>query len=226
MKRLIPNELLNILECWLSRCYSSVKWYDAWSYLFIVNFGVRQGSVLSPFLFAIYLDDVTRSPLLTRSMFIVLYADDILSIAPSVCMLDKLLKICEHELDLLDMAINVKKSCCLRIGPRNNFSCSPISMSKGTVLPWVSERRYLGIYIKQSTNFRCSVDHAKRSFYWSANAIFVKLGESPLQWRHYSTVNKYQMYSCFTIWFRSLSATRIRSVIPRFCNKSIIYEII
>ena len=82
--------------------------YDAWSYLFIVNFGVRQGSVLSPFLFAIYLNDVTRSPLLTRGMFIALYADDILLIAPSVCILDKLLKICERELDLLDMAINVK----------------------------------------------------------------------------------------------------------------------
>jgi len=113
--------------------------------------------------------------LLTRGMFIVLYADDILLIAPSICMLDKLLKICERELDLLDMAINVKKFCCLRIGPRNNFSCSPISMSKGTVLPWVSEIRYLGIYIEQSTNFRCSIDHAKRSFYRSANAIFGKI---------------------------------------------------
>ena len=77
--------------------------------LFIVNFGVRQGAVLSPFLFAMYLDDLTRSPLLTRGMFIVLYADDILLVAPSVCMLDKLLKICERELDLLDMVINVKK---------------------------------------------------------------------------------------------------------------------
>ena len=36
-------------------------------------------------------------------MFIVLYADDILLISPSICMLEKLLKICEYELDLLDM---------------------------------------------------------------------------------------------------------------------------
>jgi len=28
MKRLIPNELHSTLECWLSRCYSCVKWYD------------------------------------------------------------------------------------------------------------------------------------------------------------------------------------------------------
>jgi len=56
-----------------------------------------------------------------------LYADDISLIAPSVCMLEKLLKICERELDLLDMVINVKKSCCVKIGPRNSFSCSPIS---------------------------------------------------------------------------------------------------
>ena len=61
---------------------------------------------------------------------------------------------------------------------RNNFSCSPISMFKGTMLPWVSEigLRYLGIYIKQYTNFKCSIDHAKRSFYRSANAIFGRVG--------------------------------------------------
>ena len=34
----------------------------------------------------------------------------------------------------------------------------------------------MGIYIKQSTNFKCSIDHAKRYFYRSANAIFVRVG--------------------------------------------------
>jgi len=36
----------------------------------------------------------------------VLYADDILFIAPSVSSVNKLLHICEQELTLLDMAIN------------------------------------------------------------------------------------------------------------------------
>jgi len=33
-----------------------------------------------------------------------------------------------------------------------------------------------GYYIKQSTSFKCSIDHAKRSFYRSANAIFGRVG--------------------------------------------------
>ena len=43
-------------------------------------------------------------------MFIVLYADDILLISPSVCMLEKLVRICEFELDQIDMVINVLKN--------------------------------------------------------------------------------------------------------------------
>jgi len=88
-----------------------VKWsdenvrYD----MFRVNFGVRQGSVLSPLLFALYLDDLAKSCDRARNVFIILYADDILLLATSVSELDNIFKICERELKLLDMAINVKK---------------------------------------------------------------------------------------------------------------------
>jgi len=40
MKRLIPKQLLNLLVSWLSGCYSYVKWYQAWSRMFRVDFGV------------------------------------------------------------------------------------------------------------------------------------------------------------------------------------------
>ena len=42
--------------------------------------------------------------------------------------------------------------------------------------PWVNDIRYLGICIVLHTSFRCSTDHAKRSFYRAANAIFAKAG--------------------------------------------------
>ena len=76
----------------------------------------------------------------------------------------------------LDMAINVKKSCCMRIGPRFNVSCANITTSKSCILPWVDEIRYLGIYIVKAQKFKCSLDYAKRSCYRSLNAIFGKIG--------------------------------------------------
>jgi len=176
IKRLIPKQLLNLLVSWLSGCYTCVKWYHAWSQMFSVTFGVRQGSVLSPYLFAIYMDDLAKLCQYKCGMYIVLYADDILLLAPCVSKLQQLLTLCEAELDSLDMLINVQKSCCLRIGPRSHVSCAPITCTSGAALPWVDEVRYLGVFMKRSRVFKCSLDHAKKGFYRAANAIFGKVG--------------------------------------------------
>ena len=61
MKRFVPRlptALLEVIENWLSGCYAFVKWYDSSSFVFSICFGVRQASVLSPHLFAVYIDDV------------------------------------------------------------------------------------------------------------------------------------------------------------------------
>jgi len=115
MKRHFPAKLLIVLENFFSRCLSCIKWDNAWSSVFQIYFGVRQGSVLSPVLFAVYLDDLGKLCSPMNSCYIILYADDILLISPSVTYTERLLYHCEQELSWLDMNINFNKSCCLRM---------------------------------------------------------------------------------------------------------------
>jgi len=109
-------------------------------------------------------------------VFIILYADDILLLAPSVSELDNLFKMRERELKLLDMAINVRKSSCIRIGHRMDAQCANISLSTGSAIPWVDEIKYLGICILRSHTFKCLLANHRRLFYRSANATIGKIG--------------------------------------------------
>ena len=78
MRRNIPVNLTEIIENLISGCLACIRWGNSWSTEFTIEFGGRQGSVLSPFLFAIYLDDLAALCEPERKLFIVLYAHDIL----------------------------------------------------------------------------------------------------------------------------------------------------
>ena len=137
--------------------------------------GLWQGSVLSPVLFAIYIDNLCTLAVPRCGRFVFIYADDIILLDPSITELEKLLHACERELDWLDMSINYKKSCCLRIGPRYDVKCADVVSLLGRVLSWVCKLRYLGVYVLSSRQFKISLQNAKRSFYRAANSIFDKI---------------------------------------------------
>jgi len=164
-------QLFDIIVNLFTGCLSCVKWDNIYSSMFAVTFGVRQGSVLSPIIFNVYVNDLPNIDIGLRRLCLILYADDILLIAPSITVLEKLLHKCESELQCLDMAINFKKSCCLRIGPRPGTVCKVITCLSGISLTWASEIRYLGIIVAKSRFFKCSLESAKRSFYRAANAV-------------------------------------------------------
>jgi len=71
---------------------------------FKISSGVKQGAVLSPFLFAVYVDDIAKLQNNRIGTFIILYADDVLLLARSVTALQKLLWACQQEFESVDMA--------------------------------------------------------------------------------------------------------------------------
>jgi Reverse transcriptase (RNA-dependent DNA polymerase) len=151
---------------------------------FKLTAGVRQGGILSPFLFAIFIDGLVNKIkdanidcyVSTVCVSILLYADDILLIAPSVTGLQTLVNICETELINIDMSINAKKSVCIRFGPRFNVTCQNVTSLNGVKFDWVDKCRYLGIFLVSGRQFRCSFDNAKGKFFTSFNSIFSKVG--------------------------------------------------
>lgn len=184
MERMLPNKLLCTLEYWFSICFTCVRWGDSVSNFIKLKCGVRQGGVLSPHFFAVYIDDIIK--VIQRSNFgckigivsvnIFMYADDIMLVAPSVGALQNMLILCEKLLGELDMALNPKKSVCLRIGSRYQDECSPLITISGESLCWVDNCRYLGICIVAAKKFKISISNNKKAFYRSFNAIFSKVG--------------------------------------------------
>jgi len=112
------------------------------SCFFKLECGVRQEGVLSSYFFAIFIDDIIINVVNLKSgcyvnracLSIILYADDILLLAPSVESLQNLVTICATA--SLDMSINGNKSVCMRIGPRFNKHCANISVQDCQELNW------------------------------------------------------------------------------------------
>jgi Reverse transcriptase (RNA-dependent DNA polymerase) len=119
---------------------------------------------LNKYLFAMYIDDlitdITRQPggctVHFVSVCIVVYADDIILLAPSVGALQRLVSLCGVNLQSLELTINIKKSISTRIGPRFNAPCTNIVTSDGSALQRVDCIRYLGVFIMRSRIFKCS----------------------------------------------------------------------
>ena len=121
LQRELPAPLLRLLLNQYSRQLVRTFWKGETSNVFQTVNGVRQGGVLSPVLFTLYIDILLHR--LEDSGFgctvgqeyfgILCYADDITLLSPTLYGLQKMLAICEQFSYEYNINYNPKKTVCL-----------------------------------------------------------------------------------------------------------------
>ena len=130
-----------------------VRWGSAISSSFRVSNGVRQGGILSPYLFNVYVDDLShtlnrcRTGCLSGNITInhLMYADDLVLLSPSATGLEELLCACEEFSISHDVVYNSKKSSVLIC--RNKamaHAAPPVFTVNGSIIGESDKVKYLG----------------------------------------------------------------------------------
>ena len=121
VNRGVPGYIVRLLMYWYSHQSMYVRWAGVLSDRFYVSNGVRQGGILSPFLFNVYMDDLSIALNACPTGVVVdgicvnhlLYADDLVVFSPSISGLQKLLKLCDEFAVSHDIKYNSNKSTLL-----------------------------------------------------------------------------------------------------------------
>jgi len=177
-KRNFPACLILVLRNWYSKLSSCVRWNSVLSEPFTVSQGVRQGGVLSPFLFNIYIDDLITllesnglgCHVAREYIGVIMYADDILLLSASVSGLQNMLDICDTYGVSNFITFNHRKSVCMKVGP--NWRKPAADMFLGNMkLEWVTSIKYLGIVFNSGFKLQIDTSYIRRKFYASCNSI-------------------------------------------------------
>ena len=112
----LPKKLIILLANWLPFCSTCVRWDNILSDMFCIQRGVRQGSVLAPLLFILYVDSILNLTDKHLRIHILMYADDIVIITARVSDLICALHSIESELRHLSLSLNPNKTFCIRLG--------------------------------------------------------------------------------------------------------------
>ena len=178
-KRHLPAVVIRALLFIYTEQSAVVKWGSSVSEPFRLTNGTRQGSVISPTLWCLYVDDLIVE-LRTlglgckiENIFvgITVYADDVILLAPSRAALQEMLKVTEkfaNEKNIVFSTHEVpdkSKSKCLWFNGKYTASYPAPLQLNGRSLPWVKSATHLGHELRQE----CSMEHDA----WCCRAKFI-----------------------------------------------------
>ena len=161
-----------------------IRWDGEYSESFNVSNGVRQGAVLSPIFYTLYIDGLLRTLASARVgchightyVGSLAYADDLTLVSPSVRGLKTMLRICEKYAAQFDIKFNGSKSEAIAFTKDKKFLPPRIYLD-GENIPWVKRIKHLGHWFHCHTGILEDLPRKRNDFIKRVNVTLGRFGD-------------------------------------------------
>lgn len=184
-QRGVRQYILRILAYWYAHQVMQVKWGNSVSGPFRVGNGVRQGGILSPVLFCLYMSDLSQELNACRTGCMIgstlvnhlMYADDLVVLSPSSEGLQELLNVCSKYGVEFDVKYNPCKSVIMICRTKEDKSVEfPRFTLCGNDLTVCHKYKYLGHFITEDLSDDEDIYRQCRMMYAQANTLVRRFG--------------------------------------------------
>ena len=178
-KRGLPSPIIRFLSSWYQKQEMKVQWGSSLSNGFSVSNGVRQGGVLSPYLFAVYLDglleELSNSGVgcYWGSSFVgaLAYADDVVLLAPCASALRCMLSICSSFASHHGLVFNAKKTQLICFRTFKSNCILPTICFENVTLKYTDEIKHLGHILNYNLDDGPDIIRALKDLNKKANSV-------------------------------------------------------
>ena len=180
MEKGVPSIVVRLFCMWYCTQEFCVQWGTALSHGFNVSNGVRQGGILSPYLFNVYIDDLSKGLASLKvgcnfngvSVNHLVYADDTVLLGASPTALQQLINFCADYAESNEIFYNLKKTKCMCIRPKCMKNLYfPTLYLLGKPVKVVTSEKYLGAFISDDLSDDEDIIRQMRSIYARGNVL-------------------------------------------------------
>ena len=170
----IPPLLIKTIKSMYDQQYAHVKFGNVKSNSWKIGNGVRQGAIISPLLFNLYINDILNAiseldPGCSIGYYktnILGYADDVVLASPSSKGLQVLIDKFSFMLDAICLKINANKTYYMifKCKKYKKFDYDNHILLKGVVLQRVHQCKYLGVILSETLNLALDIKRMNSQF--------------------------------------------------------------
>ena len=180
LQRNIPPDIVLFMMFYLRNQTARIVWNGAKGSYRRIEKGVRQGGILSPLLFKLYIKDVLEGitgmevgcRLGILRINILAYADDLVLIADNQSNLAKLYDILDERMRQLQLSINKVKSKAMIFGQSKRLGKTAELVMGSDIFEVVSQYKYLGHILQDNLQDTKDAELRLRCFYTKFNWFF------------------------------------------------------